>query len=86
MDGKIRIFMKFIELLVSAVLWCGIAVSPLLLGGAIGAAIGNTNGLLIETASIGAAIGFGFGLRWVGSIRKTIGLTVFWGRLIGAKD
>ncbi|RYV01116.1 hypothetical protein SOPP22_16275 [Shewanella sp. OPT22] len=86
MDGKIRIFMKFIEYFVLTFLWCGVAISPTLLGGIIGAVVGNSNGLLVETMSIGAALGFGFGVNWAEQIRITIGLSVFLGRLLGAKD
>ncbi|MBM7074218.1 hypothetical protein JQC92_19670 [Shewanella sp. 202IG2-18] len=44
--------MKIIEYFVLTFLWCGVAISPTLLGGIIGAVVGNSNGLLVETIYI----------------------------------
>ncbi|MGS0681005.1 hypothetical protein [Shewanella sp. 0m-4] len=79
--------MKFIGWLVHSLQWLAVALSPTLLGTFIGIAISLQSGQLnAYMLALWAAIGFLIGAFWAEHVRKTVGLSLFFGRLAGARD
>ncbi|RTR40911.1 hypothetical protein EKG38_03065 [Shewanella canadensis] len=79
--------MRFVALFVQSLLWLSIACSPTLIGAFIGIMISLQSGEVYSlNVPIWAAVGFLIGAYWAEHVRKTIGLSVFFGRLAGARD
>jgi len=79
--------MRFIAFFVQSLLWLSIACSPTLIGAFIGVMISLQSGEIYSlNVPLWAAVGFLIGAYWAEHVRKTIGLSVFFGRLIGARD
>ena len=80
--------MKIIALLVQALLWGSIAFSPTLVGVAIGIILKFSFAGLVSKLALPVCIAIGFivGGIWAERIRKTIGLSMFFGRLNGHRD
>lgn len=79
-----NIIAKFVHLL----LWLAVAMSPTLIGVAVGfIAKFNLSGQLSELAiPVCSTLGFILGALWAEHTRKTIGLSAFLGRLVGHRD
>jgi len=79
--------MKFLAFIAQSLLWLTIAASPTLAGVIIGFIISMQAGDLYSlTVPFCGFIGFVIGGLWAERIRKTIGLSAFLGRLMGARD
>ncbi|NMH66496.1 hypothetical protein [Shewanella salipaludis] len=79
-----NIIAKFVHLL----LWLSVVFSPTLVGVITGIVLKfNFTGQTSELAlPVCAGIGFALGAVWAERIRNTIGLSAFFGRLIGHRD
>lgn len=79
--------MRLVAFFVQSLLWLSIACSPTLIGAFIGVMISLQSGEFYSlNVPIWAATGFLIGTYWAEHVRKTIGLSHFFGRLIGARD
>lgn len=79
--------MKFIEYLVQGLLWLLVALSPTLAGVILGFIISFQAGdIYSSTVPLVGLIGFVVGATWAERVRKTIGLTTFFGRLLGTPE
>ncbi|QFU24282.1 hypothetical protein FM038_020430 [Shewanella eurypsychrophilus] len=79
--------MKFIGLFIYALQWLAVALSPTLIGVFIGIAISLQSEQLSPSVILSwTAVGFLIGGFWAEKIRKTVGLSAFFGRLAGAND
>ncbi|WP_299801890.1 hypothetical protein [uncultured Shewanella sp.] len=79
--------MKFIAGFVHALQWLAIAASPSLVGAFIGVIISlQSEQIYSNMVPLWTAVGFIAGAFWAEHLRKTIGLSYFFGRLLGARD
>ncbi|WP_041421551.1 hypothetical protein [Shewanella sediminis] len=79
--------MRFVAFFVQSLLWLSIACSPTLIGAFIGVMISLQSGeVYSQYVPLWAAVGFLIGAYWAEHVRKTIGLSHFFGRLLGARD
>ncbi len=79
--------MKFIAFIAQSLLWLTVAASPTLAGVIVGFILSIPAGDLYNiTVPLCGFIGFIIGGLWAERIRKTIGLSVLLGRLIGMRE
>ncbi|GIU12032.1 MULTISPECIES: hypothetical protein [unclassified Shewanella] len=79
--------MKFIAGFVHALQWLAVAASPSLLGAFIGVMMSlQSDQLYSNLVPLWTVIGFIVGAFWAEHVRKTVGLSSFFGRLVGARD
>jgi len=79
--------MKFIAFIAQSLLWLAIAASPTIVGLIVGFILSMQAGDLYSlTVPLCGAVGFIIGGLWAERIRKTIGLSAFFGRLIGMRE
>jgi len=79
--------MKLIALIVQSLLWLAIAASPTIAGVIVGLILSMQAGDLYSlTVPLCGFVGFVFGGVWAERIRKTIGLSSFFGKLMGMPE
>ena len=79
--------MRNFAYLVYALLWLTITLSPTIIGISLGFLISAQAGdTLNSSVFIVGMIGFLFGVRWAEHVRKTIGLSQFFGRISGTPE
>lgn len=79
--------MKIISLFVHALQWLAVAASPTLIGVFIGIMLSLQSEQLNPSIILSwAVVGFLIGGFWAEKVRKTVGLSAFFGRLSGAND
>ncbi|MCL1067350.1 hypothetical protein L2735_11090 [Shewanella olleyana] len=80
--------MKFVAQFVHCLLWLSVAMSPTLLFTIIGLVlVYSSEGQMGEfTVPVMTLIGFVLGAMWAERVRKTVGLSNFFGRLVGMRN
>ncbi|AZQ82694.1 hypothetical protein EKO29_00615 [Colwellia sp. Arc7-635] len=79
--------MKFLAFIAQSLLWLAVAASPTIAGLIIGFIISMQAGELYSlTVPLCGFVGFIIGGLWAERVRKTIGLSTFFGRLIGMRE
>jgi len=79
--------MRLVACFVQSLLWLSIACSPTLIGAFIGVMLSLQSGDVYSlNVPLWAAVGFLIGAYSAEHVRKTIGLSHFFGRLLGARD